>query len=238
MRKATGMLALALAGLVMMGGGCGRGADPERVAPAPAAVAPPDPSVSPSGPSAPASGPALAPSDAPAADGTPGGAGSGSSANPPNGVDLLFARMMIPHHAQAVRMSRNLLTKSGVSPRVVAIAEFIARDQQREIDEMNAWLESWDQPRVDPADPAAARVHTREGHGMLTEAQLAELASAQGPAADRLYLTRMIEHHLGAIAMAKGAVSAGRNAYVRNLAKHVVNEQGAENEAMRRLIDA
>lgn len=48
---------------------------------------------------------------------------------------------------------------------------------------------------------------------MLTEAQLAELAAAQGPVADRLYLTRMIEHHLGAIAMAKGAVSAGRNAY-------------------------
>ncbi|MEV4629356.1 DUF305 domain-containing protein [Micromonospora sp. NPDC049523] len=233
MRKATGMLALTLAGLVMMGGGCGRGTDPERVAPAPAAVALPDPAV-PSGPPAPVSGPALSP----ASGASPTGAGGGASASPPNGVDLLFARMMIPHHAQAVRMSRDLLTKSGVSPRVVAIAEFIARDQQREVDEMNAWLESWDQPRVDPADPATARVHSGEGHGMLTEAQLAELAAAQGPAADRLYLTRMIEHHLGAIAMAKGAVSAGRNAYVRNLAKHVVNEQGAENEAMRRLIDA
>ncbi|WP_326557655.1 DUF305 domain-containing protein [Micromonospora sp. NBC_01796] len=231
MRKATGMLALALAGLVMVGGGCGRGTDPDQVAPAPAAVALPDPAVSPSGP-------APAPPDPALAVGSSAGAGSGASASPPNGVDLLFARMMIPHHAQAVRMSRDLLTKSGVSPRVVAIAEFIARDQQREVDEMNAWLESWDQPQVDPADPATARVHAGEGHGMLTEAQLAELAAAQGPAADRLYLTRMIEHHLGAIAMAKGAVSAGRNAYVRSLAKHVVNEQGAENEAMRRLIDA
>jgi uncharacterized protein (DUF305 family) len=152
-------------------------------------------------------------------------------------VDLLFARMMIPHHAQAVWMSRDLLTKSDVPPRVVAIAEFIARDQQREVDEMNAWLGSWDQPRVDPADPAVARLHAGEGHGMLSEAQLADLAAAQGPAAGRLYLTQMIEHHLGAMAMAKGAVTAGRNAYVRNLAKHVINEQGAENEAMRRLIE-
>lgn len=227
MRKRNSGLALvlAMAGLVAVasGAGCGRAAEPDRGAGSvPAVVALPEPTG------------VVAPGGAPS--GTGNTTGSTPPVVAPNGVDLLFARMMIPHHAQAVRMSRDLLTKSGVSPRIVAIAEFIDRDQQREINEMNAWLESWDQPRVDPADPAAARLHAGAGHGMLSDAQLAELTAAQGEAAGRLYLTRMIEHHLGAIAMAKGAVTAGRNAYVQNLAKHVVNEQGAENEAMRRLI--
>ncbi|MFC0526077.1 DUF305 domain-containing protein [Phytohabitans kaempferiae] len=153
---------------------------------------------------------------------------------PPNGQDLLFAAMMIAHHAQAVEMSRTLLGKAGVPARVVAIAEFIRTDQDREIAEMNAWRVAWGKPAVPPDDPAAARHGA--GHGMLTEEQLAALAAADGPTASRLYLTQMIEHHEGAILMARAVLKVGANAYIRNLAKHVVNEQGAENQAMAKLL--
>ncbi|BCB88197.1 DUF305 domain-containing protein [Phytohabitans suffuscus] len=157
-----------------------------------------------------------------------------ASSTPPNGQDLLFSAMMIAHHGQAVRMSRTLLAKSGVPERVAAVADFIRTDQDREITEMNAWRVAWGAPAVSPDDPAAARHGA--GHGMLTEEQLAALAAAGGPAATRLYLEQMIEHHTGAILMAKAVLKVGRNVYVRNLAKHIVNEQGAENDVMTRLL--
>jgi uncharacterized protein (DUF305 family) len=157
-----------------------------------------------------------------------------ASSTPPNGQDLLFSAMMIAHHGQAVRMSETLLAKAGVPRRVAAIADYIRTDQGREIAEMNAWRVAWGGSAVPPDDPAASRHGA--GHGMLTEGQLAALAAADGPAATRLYLEQMIEHHNGAILMAKAVLKVGRNAYVRNLAKHIVNEQGAENEVMAKLL--
>jgi len=162
---------------------------------------------------------------------------SGSVA-PPNGLDLLFAKMMVVHHAQAVSMSRTLIAKPGIPERAGNIAGFIEHDQQREIDEMNQWLRAWGQPPVDPADPLVEQLHgTGAGHGMLTGAQLAEIGQAAPKAATELYLRHMIEHHLGAITMARSALESGRNTYIRGLATHVVNEQSAENDAMRRLLD-
>jgi len=156
----------------------------------------------------------------------------------PNGLDLLFARMMVAHHAQAVSMSRTVLAKPGLPERVRNIAGFIAQDQRREIDEMNEWLRAWGQAPVDPADPAVSRLHgTGAGHGMLTDAQLAEIGQAAPGTAAVLYLRHMIEHHLGAITMARSALDGGTNAFIRGLAKHIVNEQSAENEAMSRLLD-
>jgi len=159
---------------------------------------------------------------------------SPAAAVAPNGLDLLFAKMMLGHHAQAVSMSRTLLAKPGVPERVANIAGFIAHDQQREIDEMSAWLRAWGQ---DPADPAIARLHgSGGGHGMLTDAQLAEIAGAAPAQATDLYLRYMIEHHRGAVTMARSALDGGVNTYVRGLAKHVINEQTAENDAMGRLL--
>ena len=52
---------------------------------------------------------------------------SGSVA-PPNGVDLLFAKMMVAHHAQAVSMSRTLLAKQGIPERAGNVAGYIEHD--------------------------------------------------------------------------------------------------------------
>lgn len=161
-------------------------------------------------------------------------AASEASSTPPNGQDLLFAAMMIAHHGQAVRMSRTLLAKAGVPERVVAVADYIRADQSREITEMNAWRTAWGAPAVSPDDPNATRHGA--GHGMLTEQQLAALTAADSPTATRLYLRQMIEHHNGAILMAKAILKVGQNAYVHNLAKHIVSEQSTENDAMTKLL--
>jgi uncharacterized protein (DUF305 family) len=149
----------------------------------------------------------------------------------PSAADVHFAHMMITHHEQAVRMSRALVGKAEVPERIRLIADFIAHDQQREINETNAWLSAWkEQPDQRPATPGAA-------HGMLTEAQLDGLDRAGTREAAGLFLRLMIEHHEGAITMSRSLLDgAGRNVYIHSLAKHVINEQSAEIDAMRKLL--
>ena len=152
-----------------------------------------------------------------------------ASAAGPSGTDVHFAQMMVTHHEQAVRMSRALLAKGEVPERIRLIAEFIVHDQQREIDETNAWLSAWDQP--------VAAGSADGGHGMLTEAQLTELDRAKLPEAGTIYLRLMIEHHQGAITMSRSLLDGGKsNPYLHSLAKHVINEQSGEIDAMRALL--
>ncbi|GAB1692407.1 DUF305 domain-containing protein [Krasilnikovia sp. M28-CT-15] len=165
-----------------------------------------------------------------------------ASVAPPSGIDVHFAVMMIVHHAQAIQMSRALVAKPGVPERLRLIAEYIVHDQQREIDETNAWLTAWGEQPVDATSPDRGRTHGGAGaaaHGMLTEAQLRELDRAEGAKATTLFLRLMIEHHQGAITMSRSLLDGGgRNVYIHGLAKHVIREQSAENDAMRALLPA
>ncbi|MDI6098157.1 DUF305 domain-containing protein [Actinoplanes sp. NEAU-A12] len=148
----------------------------------------------------------------------------------PTGADVHYAQMMVAHHEQAVRMSRTLLAKGAVPERIRLIAEFIAQDQQREIDQTNAWLTAWGRPTVAPSASAGE-------HGMLTEAQLGDLDRADTRTAPAVFLRLMIEHHQGAIVMSRSLLDgAAGNAHIRSLAKHVINEQTSENEAMSALL--
>jgi uncharacterized protein (DUF305 family) len=52
-----------------------------------------------------------------------------------------FIRMMIPHHQSAIDMAQVLLKEPNANPEIKAAAEKIISDQQKEIDQFNAWLE-------------------------------------------------------------------------------------------------
>ena len=52
-----------------------------------------------------------------------------------------FARMMIPHHQSAIEMADVLLRQKDVDPNLKTMAEKIKSDQQKEIDELRAWLD-------------------------------------------------------------------------------------------------
>jgi uncharacterized protein (DUF305 family) len=152
----------------------------------------------------------------------------------PSAVDEHYARMMVVHHEQAVGMSHTLIAKGNVPERVRLIAEFIARDQQREIDLTNEWLTAWGRPPTSAADADAG---TAAEHGMLTVTQLGELDRADARRAPDVFLRLMIEHHRGAITMSRSLLDGdGGNAYIRSMAKHVINEQSAENDAMTALL--
>ncbi len=75
--------------------------------------------------------------------------------------------------------------------------------------------------------------------GMLTQAQLDELAAASGPEFDRLFLEFMIFHHEGAIQMVQelfASPDGGQEGEVYQFAAHVDSDQRIEIERMRMML--
>ncbi|WP_017593531.1 DUF305 domain-containing protein [Nocardiopsis potens] len=143
-----------------------------------------------------------------------------------NSADVMFARMMIPHHEQALEMAELAEDRSG--PEVGDLAERIEKAQGPEIEQLTSMLEEWGE------DPEAEMDH--EMDGMLTEEQLAELEAAEGDAFDELFLEQMIEHHEGAVDMAQAQLDEGVSAEATELATAVVEAQEAEISEMRGLL--
>ena len=143
----------------------------------------------------------------------------------------MFTQMMIPHHEQAVVMSDAMLAKPGISADVTTLATQIKNAQQPEIDQMRGWLKTW----------GASEHGDHGGHtgmdGMLSEQELAALKSAQGTEAERLFLTGMIKHHEGAVAMAKEAQDKGADPNVKQLAGAIIAGQQAEIDQMKKLLN-
>ncbi len=129
-------------------------------------------------------------------------------------ADVRFMDGMIGHHAQALIMSA-LAPTNGASPAVQTLAARITNAQRDEIATMQQWLRDRGQPVPEAhIDGLTLMIHGGQTHhgghgahehatmpGMLTDAQLRELAEAHGPDFDRLFLTFMIQHHAGAVAM-------------------------------------
>jgi len=75
--------------------------------------------------------------------------------------------------------------------------------------------------------------------GMLSQAQLEELAAAQGPEFDRLFLTYMIQHHAGAVVMVDdlfAADGAGQDEAAFRLASDINADQTTEIERMKLML--
>lgn len=172
------------------------------------------------------------------APGAPLGAGSAAS-GPHNRADVMFAMMMIPHHAQALQMSDLLLGKTGIDPQVTALARQIKDAQAPEIAQMRGWLASWGQPAppTDATMPPLDHGGSNHGHtGMMSQAELTQLQNATGADAQRLFLVGMTAHHEGAITMARDVLDEGSNAEVLALARSIVSSQQAEIATMRQLL--
>lgn len=145
-----------------------------------------------------------------------------------NAADAGFARMMIPHHAQAVQMSDVVLAKKGVPAKVTALAGRIKAAQGPEIENMEGWLKEWNEPAGMSGEHAM--------DGMVDNEDLKKLEAAQGREAARLFLTHMIAHHQGAVAMAQKVGAEGENADALKLGKDIVTAQEAEIKEMQELL--
>ena len=152
-------------------------------------------------------------------------------------ADIAFMSGMIAHHAQAVQMA-GWAPSHGASPAVRRLCERIVVAQRDEIAFMQQWLRDRGLPVPEP-DP---RGHLMPGMdhpmlmpGMLTPDQMTKLDQTREAEFDRLFLTFMIQHHQGAIAMVEhlmGSPGAAQDEYVFKFASDVNADQTTEIDRM------
>ena len=160
----------------------------------------------------------------------------------PAEADVAFMQGMIHHHAQAVEMV-DLLRTRGMRKDLLAFGERITISQSDEIQFMKDWL-------ADHGKPVAPAHHHHAGHGaamssmpmmpgMLTAEQMTALAKAKGAEFDHLFLTGMIQHHIGALVMVDelfDTPGAGQDATLYDFATDIDNTQRAEIDIMRGML--
>ncbi len=143
-----------------------------------------------------------------------------------NAADAGYLTMMVAHHRQALDLAELAETRAA-NRQVLAIARSIEQGQSREILAMVAWLVRHDLP--EPTLDDLAHLHDLDGmQGMLTAAQVDALAAADGAEFDRQFLTGMIAHHRGAVAMADALLGTGEDVRVREMATEVIATQNGE----------
>ena len=148
--------------------------------------------------------------------------------------DAQFMRDMIPHHQQALEMSRLAPDRTN-SQELLEIAGKIEAAQGDEIAFMEQWLTS----RGESVLSGDAHDNHPAMQGMATEEQMAALAAASSVAFDRQFLSLMITHHEGAIDMVEALMEQPGSAYDPTLFEFttdVTNDQSKEIELMHSLL--
>jgi uncharacterized protein (DUF305 family) len=150
-------------------------------------------------------------------------------------ADVSFMQGMIGHHAQAVVMAQ-MAPSHGASPAVLTLCKKIDISQRDEITMMRQWLALRKQAVPDSTKPMVMLMP-----GMLTDAQMKQLAAAHETAFDRLFLTFMIQHHEGALTMVKSLFASpggGQASEMFRYASDVNSDQTAEIERMQQMLNA
>ena len=147
--------------------------------------------------------------------------------------DLKFAEEMIPHHEQAIEMADIALDPLvGASDAVKSLATRIKAAQDPEISKMKAFLTSWKERLT----PDSSMDHGDMMDGMLSADDIKKLSSLRSAEFDREWMNGMIEHHEGAIEMAKDVLKDGKDSAVKALANLVATAQDSEILEMKKLL--
>ncbi|NGO09031.1 DUF305 domain-containing protein [Streptomyces sp. HC44] len=168
-------------------------------------------------------------------------ASASAKAGKHNDADVSFATEMIQHHRQAVEMA-DLAADRASSQEVKDLATKIKGAQDPEIKTMSGWLTSWGEEV--PEDMSG--MEGMEGHdmgdmssdmpGMMSSEDMDKLEKASGAEFDKMFLEMMVEHHEGAIKMAKTEKANGEYGPAVKLADDVITAQTAEIEQMNKML--
>lgn len=162
-----------------------------------------------------------------------------------NDADVEFASNMLQHHAQALAMV-DLTIDRPLDPEVLQLAEQIRDAQAPEIETFTDWLSDWDEEV-----PETVRDHSNAGHdmddmgdsmndenmpGMMTSDDMGALEDASDAEFQTMWLEMMIEHHEGAVEMAKAEQGDGQFKPAIDVAGNIVESQTGEIETMKGLM--
>ncbi|QHC68759.1 uncharacterized protein (DUF305 family) [Rathayibacter sp. PhB179] len=146
-----------------------------------------------------------------------------------NDQDVTFATMMKPHHEQAVEMADMILAKDGISADVTDLATQIKDAQGPEITQLEEWITAWGGD-----DSMSGMDHSMDG--MMSDEDMSALEDATGVDAEKLFLEQMMQHHEGAVEMAKTEINDGQNPDAIKLANTIVQTQTEEIATMQDLL--
>lgn len=156
-----------------------------------------------------------------------------------NEVDVTFAQNMLLHHAQAIEMV-GMTEGRDLDPEVEDLAGQIEAAQGPEIDTFTQWLDTWGEDVPDASDDHAG--HSMGGDmeggmaGMMTAEDMSALESASDAEFQDMWLSMMIEHHEGAVEMARTQIEAGEYEPALDLARSIATSQTAEIDTMEKLL--
>lgn len=153
---------------------------------------------------------------------------TGATAEVP--FDQAFIDGMVPHHEGAIEMAEAAKQAGLSEPELVEIADAIIATQQVEIDQMREWRRQWfGSAEVDPAGADALGMSAEE-MGMQHDAA----AMHDADDVDAMFASMMIDHHQGAVAMARLAEQRSEREEIRRLSQEIMDAQEREIETMRR----
>jgi uncharacterized protein (DUF305 family) len=160
-----------------------------------------------------------------------------------NDADVEFASDMIQHHAQALAMV-DLTIDRQLHPAIKRLAEDVRTAHGQEIEQMTDWLQDWDRP-VPETVRDHANAHGDAGAetgsdlpGMMSAQQLAALEATDGAEFEDAWLELMIEHHQGAIEVARSQQSDGEHPGAIELAESIETAQLEDVSTMEGLLGA
>lgn len=162
-----------------------------------------------------------------------------------NDADVAFASDMLQHHAQALSMV-DLTMVRPLDPEVQQLAERIREAQAPEIQTFSGWLTDWDEeiPETVRDHANAHGDHVMGGDtgtdmpGMMTADDMTALEEAPDAEFQSMWLDMMIEHHEGAVEMAKSEQEDGQYKPAVDLAADIAESQTAEIDTMQGLLDS
>jgi uncharacterized protein (DUF305 family) len=165
------------------------------------------------------------------------------TAPPVSHADVAFMQGMIMHHSQAVEMTA--LIDSHTQNKVLrSLGAKIGSSQSDEIRFMKRWLlargESVSMAMPGMPDMDVSGQPMAPMPGMLSPEQMEALRNAKDADFDHLFLTGMIQHHRGALAMVKNLFDtpgAGQDADLFNFATDADNTQRAEIKIMQSMLE-
>lgn len=133
--------------------------------------------------------------------------------------DAQFIDSMIEHHEGAIAMANQALNEAS-RPELKTLAQSIVTAQEAEVKQLQDWRTSW---YPDLADTG----------GMAMDMGDMEVSGDTNVPFDQRFITAMIAHHEGAIAMAKDAQQKAEHSEIKTLAQDIITAQETEIAQMR-----
>ena len=140
--------------------------------------------------------------------------------------EIMFAQGMIPHHQQAIDMSKIAL-KNGTSAEIKKLAKGIISAQQKEISQLKYWLTA--------TKSSMTMDHDMGMNGMLSKSDLAALKKLKGSKFNTAFLKAMIAHHKGALEMV-ALLDGTEISEANRIAGEILKGQSAEISVMKKLL--